>query len=281
MPGRPPVVASPHDVTWIIAITGLRTCAALVGDVRVTAGDRSFDGVRKVHLVTPSAAVGFSGPVRLGLRAVADLQQHAVRFRLRGVNDLRAGIDSWGRRVRRAWATELDERTRTAYPLHFLVVTTWRRPNAEPEADGVALVDAAAFVLKSPEFKVGRVATGQVVAIGSGQAYVQLTERLASIEGELDGLTHFERPEWEPAGGIAAPLVGVLSRDIRDLDPQDVSQHLHVAVVRPDASAILTYDLGGGADPGETIPMPEVATTDEEFAELARRHAVAEAIAIA
>jgi len=181
-------------VTWIIGLTGLSTCGALAGDVRVTStAGHSFDGVQKVHLVTPSAAVGFAGSVRFGLRAVEDMKQYAAA---EGVTDFRGGIEGWARRVRYAWQRDSD--VTKSSDLHLLVVTAWPKPDAD-EANaflGVTLAETSAYVLRSPDFAVEGVPHRRAVSIGSGRAYDRLTEQLSSIEGEIEGLTNFELQPW-------------------------------------------------------------------------------------
>jgi len=257
-------------------LTGLHTGAVVAGDVRVTTSvGHAFDGVQKVHLVSQSAAVGFAGSVRLGLRAVADLQRFGHELeRTRSVTDFRAIIDQWARRARHAW--ERDVAAASREKLHLLVVTTWLvEGSTDIEAVlGVPFAQSTAFVLKSPRFNVERLpADRRSVAIGSGQAHARLSAELGSIEEEVDGLLTFEiQPAFVQAGGAASPIRAVLSNVIRDVEPADVSEYLHVAMVKPNASTVVTFDMGG-------LRMPDVASTEEEWNRLAARHGVADATA--
>ncbi len=264
-------------MTWIVGLTGLFSGGALAGDVRVTstAGD-SFDGVRKVHLVTRSTAVGFAGSVRFGLQAVEDMSRFAAS---RGVTDFRGCLDDWSRRIRHAWERDFEVTSMT--DVHLLVVTARPVPNApEPQmVHGVAPRAASAYVLRSPTFTVETVER-RAVAIGSGGAYDRLTEQLASIEGEIDGLYNFEvDPGFAAVGGAAAPLRMVLGEAIKEVDPRDVSDHLHVCLVRPEASEIMTYDTAGETADGPMRRMPDVARTLAEWDVIAARHGVADAVA--
>jgi Proteasome subunit len=86
----------------------------MFGDVRVTyssdAGDREemLFGVRKIHPVTPSIAVGFAGSIDVGFRLVEDLQRtaRAGKYgRLPEPSDLVSG-----------WVDELHTRYDTVAP---------------------------------------------------------------------------------------------------------------------------------------------------------------------
>lgn len=270
-------------MTWIIGLTGLRTCGVIAGDIRVTTtAGHSFDGIQKVHLITASAAVGFAGSVRLGLRAVADMSQYArARFESLGVSDFRGGIEGWARRARHAWGRDVGHGYVAG--LHLLVVTARRQPNAKEveELLGVTFADASAYVLRAPGFAVEEVPWRRAVSIGSGRAYAQLTEQLTSIEDELEGLDHFElEPGFAPVGGAAAPLRVVLAEAIREVDPHDVSDHLHMCLVKPGASTIVTFNTAGLTPDAPLRMMPdEIATTEAEWDRIASRHCVADAVA--
>jgi hypothetical protein len=264
-------------VTWIVGLTGLFSGGALAGDVRVTsAAGHSFDGVKKVHIVTCSTAVGFAGSVRFGLRAVEDMGRVAAT---RGVTDFRACIDDWARCLRHAWQRDSDVTSTT--DLHLLVVTARPIENAaEVEAPvGVTQGVATAYVLRSPEFAVEAVER-RAVSIGSGRAHDRLNGQLASIEGEIEGLRNFElSPGFIAVGGAAAPLQAVLGEAIREIDPRDVSDHLHLCLVRPEASEIVTFDKPGATADAPMRTMPEVARTEAEWDVIAARHGVADALA--
>jgi hypothetical protein len=264
-----------------VGVTGLQTCALVAGDVRVTsAAGHSFDGVQKVHLITPSAAAGFSGSVRFGLRSVEDLKRHAAaELTRRGLSDFRAGIEGWGRRVRHAWNRDQD--ATTGMDLHLLILTAWRRAVSREvnELLGVTLAETTGFILKSPDFAVERVAR-PVVAIGSGGGYASLNAQLESIEQEVDGLNHFELElGFAAIGGAAAPFAAVLSDVIRAEDPKDVSDHLHVCLVKPGGSKVVTFDMAGLTPGAPTRTMPDVATNESEWDRIAARHHLADAVA--
>src|SRR5207244_1922340 len=97
----------------------------------------------------------------------------------------------WSRRVRQAWERDSDLTSTT--DVHLLVVTARTVTNAAKiqGLHGVVPGTATAYVLRSPTFAVETVERS-AVAIGSGRAYERLTEQLASIEGEIDGLHNFE-----------------------------------------------------------------------------------------
>jgi hypothetical protein len=264
-------------MTWIVGLTGLYSGGALAGDVRVTStAGHSFDGVRKVHLVTRSTAVGFAGSVRFGLTAVEDMSRFAAARR---VKDFRGGIDDWARRCREAWKRDPDETIAT--DLHLLVVTARPVQSATEiqAAHGVASGEATAYVMRSPEFAVETVER-RAVSIGSGRAYARLTEQLDSIAGEIDGLHRFDvDPGFVAAGGAAAPLQAVLGEAIRELDPRDVSDHLHLCLVRPEASEVMTFDKPGATTDAPMRTMPEVARTVAEWDVIAAQYGVADAVA--
>jgi hypothetical protein len=265
-------------MTWVVGFTGLLTCGVLVGDVRVTSrAGHSFDGVQKIHLITPSAAAGFAGSVRFGLRAVNDMKRYAAAD---GIKDFRGAIGRWARRVRHAW--ERDASVTQSADLHLLVMTARPRLGVEDVemALGVKLAAVSAYVLKSPQFAIEDVPFGRVVAIGSGTTYERLTEQLASIQDELSGLTTFElQSGFAAIGGPVAPVRVVLAEAVAELDAPDVSEHLHVALVRPDASAVVTFDTEGLTQGAPSRTMPKVATTEAEWDRMAERHRVADAVA--
>jgi hypothetical protein len=265
-------------MTWIVGLTGLFTCGALAGDVRVTTtAGHSFDGVQKVHLVTPSAAVGFAGSVRFGLRSVEDMKRYAAG---RGVNDFRGGIEGWARRVRHAWHRDADVTSNA--DLHLLVMTARLQPNATEARAllGVTPAATSAYVLRSPDFAVESIPHGRAVSIGSGRDYARLTDQLASIEDELSGLRNFELGAgFAAAGGPAAPLRVVLAEAIAEVNPHDVSEHLHLCLVKPDASTIVTFDTAGLTPGAPSRTMPDVAATEAEWDRTAARYHVADAIA--
>jgi hypothetical protein len=84
---------------------------------------------------------------------------------------------------------------------------------------------------------------------------------------------------FAPIGGPAAPLRVVLAEAIAEVDPQDVSEHLHLALVKPHASSVVTFDTEALTPGAVSRTMPEVATNESEWLTIARRHGVADAIA--
>jgi hypothetical protein len=265
-------------VTWIVGLTGMMTCGALAGDVRVTtAAGHSFDGVQKVHLITRSAAVGFAGTVRFGLRAVDDMKRYALA---ESPEDFSDGINGWSRRIQEAWDRDSD--VTAGSDLHLLVMTS--RPKVSAAEDtalsGVVMADVSTYILRSPGFSVEPVPFGRAAAIGSGQAYEKLNEQLASIEGEIDGLLRFEfEPAFLAVGGVGAPLRIVLAEAIAGINVRDVSEHLHMGVVKPRESRILTFDIEALTPGAVSRRMPNVATNEDEWDVVAAEHHVADAVA--
>jgi hypothetical protein len=248
-------------VTWVVGSPTIFGYAMGVSDIRVTwPSGATLDCLQKIYPVGNFIAAGFAGSVEFGFWAIGDLQRY-----LRLDEPDRAWKPGWvafkwRRRARRIFSASGEDVQRAGAAIMLLGAS----PDVDVGIPGYARATVAIF--QSPDFFPQIVRPESVGAIGSGALVDIYAEELRRLGTDRE----LQQAESGGPGMYGFLLQLMIWRTIEDHPEATVSPHVHWCLVRRGAIGV------GNSDHVQTVNgdlvdvrMPPVATSWEEFLELA------------
>lgn len=267
-------------MTWVVGVPGLNVGALAVSDARVTFCDtatgeviRSWDGVRKIHPIGPNALLGFAGSIYLGFKCVRDFRAFLGPNPKGLFVNMNAALPEWSKRVASAWDDpQLVPSDEADAGCHVLILSI------HPEQDVGDMASwpmSYGFILRSPEFTIEEIPITKIGSIGSGaRRYIQELEELTESWTDIFNMGTTPVPGLTRLG-VAAMLQSAIQRT----PDESIGDALHMAQITREGVDISSIQTTALHTSGESVSMPPVATTWEEFQQM-RPHVPSSAIAI-
>jgi hypothetical protein len=237
-----------------------------ISDIRVTFSDGSErDCLQKIYPMARFIAAGFAGSVRIGfgmLNGLAyqlrDAPENAAFF----PQEVADCLTPLARDIFQSFPPE--ERA-----LHSHLMLLGAHPTDDVGIPGLAR--CSVHILRSPEFVPAITRIGEVVSIGSGSGVPPYQEVLANLSADPMSLLH---GEMAGTGGSSLILSMVIQKTIAKNPVPGISQHAHICLAYRGVVGVHTNDENIYPQTGEMIEfrMPKVATTWEEFVNMADCH---------
>lgn len=262
-------------MTWIVATPTKLGCAVALSDIRVTWGSREEDCLLKIYpvgselatIISGTAwrgtgpAVGFAGSVKIGFRMISELKG-LIRERELWTQEEIADLCS--KRSCEIFQNSLTQEKECGCALMLIGVlpteTTqrfpgWSLPNQPPRFVPKPFVCCFRNEKFEPEFAYD----GEVASIGCGSSVEAYKKLLGNLSDQPSNPSFLRRAR--EADSVKLWLwFNVTSKSVEAPQP-GISPHFHVCTAFADSVEIV-----GGHSIG---PMPKVATSFEEFEQMA------------
>ena len=253
-------------MTWIVGAAAALGYAVGISDIRVTFSDGSErDCLQKIYPMARFIAAGFAGSVRIGfemLKGLAFQLQDAPENMAFFPQEVADCLTPLARDIFQSFPPE--ERA-----LHSHLMLLGAHPTDNVGIPGLAR--CSVHILRSPEFVPAITRIGEVVSIGSGSGVRPYQDVLANLSADPMSLLH---GETAGIGGSSLILSMVIQKTIAKNPVPGISQHAHICLVYRGVVGVHTNDENIYPRTGEMIEfrMPKVATTWEEFVNMADCH---------
>lgn len=254
-------------MTWIFGCaTQFVGTAVVVADIQVTAGDRTFDGLKKLYVLDNNFVAGFAGNVEVGFTMLDLLAGQLSELRNHDGSPTDPSIVmSRFSEIARSQFAELDPEVR-ATGCEILI--------AGAAMDERAMYASQPIVARfgGPDFAPEVANRGEWISIGSGNHIEEYRLELEKLTG--DSPNPLLALEANNPGGYASIMSFMIVEAITELPSvPGISEHFHICVLSAHGFRCQTSDktVFPGTGPPEEKRMPEVAQNWAELQELAGR----------